>query len=42
MSGIFREFWFLSRDRAAQVWIAIALAAASLAVVFGLGEVSSP
>ena len=41
MSGAFRELWFLSRDRAAQVWIAIAFAAASLAIIFGLGEVSS-
>lgn len=41
MSGLLRELWFLSRDRAAQVWIAIAFAAASLAVAFGLGEVSA-
>lgn len=41
MSSIVRELWFLSRDRAAQVWILIAFAAASLAVAFGMGEVSA-
>ncbi|MEM9054975.1 MAG: DUF3526 domain-containing protein, partial [Pseudomonadota bacterium] len=41
MSVLSREFWFLSKDRAAQVWLLIAFAAASFAVVFGLGEVSS-
>lgn len=41
MSGTIRELWFLSRDRAAQVWILIAFAAASLAVAFGMGEVSA-
>ncbi len=41
MSGLLRELWFLSRDRAAQVWILIAFAAASLAVAFGMSEISS-
>ena len=41
MSALSREFWFLSRDRAAQVWLLIAFTAASAAVAFGLGEVSS-
>lgn len=35
------ELWFLSRDRAALVWIAIALIAASIAVYFGIAEVSA-
>ncbi|MEM1106941.1 MAG: DUF3526 domain-containing protein [Pseudomonadota bacterium] len=41
MSGPLRELWFLSRDRAALFWIAIALIAASVSVNFGLAEVSS-
>ncbi|MEL7540089.1 MAG: DUF3526 domain-containing protein [Pseudomonadota bacterium] len=41
MSALTREVWFLSRDRAAQVWLVIAFAAASFAVVFGLQEVAS-
>lgn len=41
MSAINRELWFLSRDRAAQVWLLIAFAAASFAVLFGLQEVSA-
>ncbi|MEM7768070.1 MAG: DUF3526 domain-containing protein [Pseudomonadota bacterium] len=41
MSALRRELWFLWRDRAAKVWIAIAFLAASLAVLFGLNEVSA-
>lgn len=41
MTGLVREFWFLSRDRAAHVWLAVAFLAASLAVMFGLNEVAS-
>lgn len=41
MSAVIRELWFLSRDRAAQVWLIIAFAAASFAVIFGLQEVSA-
>jgi ABC-2 type transport system permease protein len=41
MSSIVREAWFLLRDRAAHVWVTIAFAAASLAVVFGLNEVTA-
>ncbi|MEO1188631.1 MAG: hypothetical protein AAFW60_06130, partial [Pseudomonadota bacterium] len=41
MSALTREFWFLARDRAAQVWLLIAFAAASFAVMFGLQEVAA-
>ncbi len=41
MSALIRELWFLSRDRAAQVWLLIAFAAASFAVMFGLQEVGA-
>lgn len=41
MTALTRELWFLSKDRAAQVWLLIAFAAASFAVLFGLQEVSS-
>lgn len=41
MSGLGRELWFLWRDRAAKVWLLIGFAAASLAVVFGLQEITA-
>ena len=41
MSGSLRELWFLWRDRAAKVWLFLAFTAASVAVVFGLSEVSA-
>ena len=41
MTALLRETWFLSRDRAALVWLLIALISASCAVAFGLGEVAS-
>lgn len=41
MSGMGRELWFLGRDRAAKVWLFIGFAAAGLAVVFGLMEVTA-
>ncbi|MEM0985563.1 MAG: DUF3526 domain-containing protein [Pseudomonadota bacterium] len=41
MSGLFRELWFLWKDRAAKVWLAIAFLAASISVFLGLAEVSS-
>ncbi|MEO0785202.1 MAG: hypothetical protein AAFY10_05845, partial [Pseudomonadota bacterium] len=40
MTGPFREIWFLWRDRAALLWIAIAFIAASLSVSFGLIEIA--
>ncbi|MEM1151854.1 MAG: hypothetical protein AAGI03_15115, partial [Pseudomonadota bacterium] len=40
MKSAFRELWFLSRDRAGLLWIALAFASACLAVVFGLSEIS--
>ncbi|MEM7329231.1 MAG: DUF3526 domain-containing protein [Pseudomonadota bacterium] len=41
MSDLIRELGFLARDRAAQVWLLIAFAAASFAVIFGLQEVAA-
>ena len=40
MSGPFPELWFLWRDRAALLWIAIAFVVASVSVVFGLSEIA--
>lgn len=40
MTGPFCELWFLWRDRAALLWIAIAFLAASFSVLFGLTEVA--
>lgn len=41
MSGVLREAVFLLRDRAAVLWIVLALLASALAVWLGLGEVAS-
>ena len=41
MTAVIREIWFLSRDRAALVWLLIAVIAASCSVTFGLGEIAS-
>ncbi len=41
MTGPFREVWFLWKDRAAKLWLAVALVAATSAVILGLGEVAS-
>ena len=41
MTGPLRELWFLWKDRAARIWLAVAFLAASAAVILGLGEVSS-
>ena len=40
-SGLGRELWFLWRDRAAKVWLFLAFAAATLAVVFGVSEIAA-
>lgn len=41
MNGRGRELWFLWRDRSAKLWLVLAFAAASLAVLFGLNEIAS-
>jgi len=40
MSALSREFWFLTRDRAALLWLGLAFMAAAIAVFLGLQEVS--
>lgn len=40
MNTALSELWFLSRDRAAQLWIFIAFVAASTALYFGVTEIS--
>ena len=41
MTGLIREIRFLSSDRAALLWLGIAVLVAALSVVLGLREVAS-
>lgn len=41
MKSFKREFWFLSRDRVAVLWLILAIICASASIYFGMQEISS-